>query len=205
MLTRARQSGFNIIEVAVTLAVLGILVAATLPSVADWIRGTHVRNLAETTQSGLQKARMEAMKTNKVVTFWLVGPAMTAPPDATCALSAASGAWVVSQDDPSGKCETAPSTTDAPRIVEVYGPGPNAGNLVVAGKAADGTDATSVSFNGYGQPVRAGKPLSRIDIEHGDAGIRKLRVEISASGSIRMCDRGFDPAAVPRDPRACNP
>jgi type IV fimbrial biogenesis protein FimT len=204
VLKRARQSGFNMIEVAVTLAVLGILVAAGAPSMADWMRTTHIRNVAETTQNGLQRARMEAMKRNQVVTFWLVSPNTTTSPDASCALAADSAAWVVSLDNPAGACNTDPSTTAAPRIVEIFGPGQAAGNILVAATASDGTTATSVSFNGYGQPVRTGKPLSRIDITHGDNDTRKLRVEISASGSIRMCDRGYDPAAVPRDPRACS-
>lgn len=201
---RARQSGFNVIEVVVTLAVLGLLVMAALPSMADYIRGTHVRNMAETTQLGLQRARTEAMKRNLNVTFWLVDPSTIASPDATCTLSSASAAWVVSLDDPSGKCNTAPDPTTTPRIVEVYGPGPGGANITVAATAADGTAASSVSFNGYGQPVRIGKPLTKIDITHGDTDSRRLRVEVSASGSIRMCDRAFSPASSPRDPRACS-
>jgi type IV fimbrial biogenesis protein FimT len=204
VLTRARQSGFNVIEVVVTLAVLGLLVMAALPSMADWVRGTHVRNMAETTQLGLQRARTEAMKRNQIVTFWLVSPPTTASPDDTCALSSESGAWVVSLDNPAGKCKTAPSSTDEPRIVETYGPGAGGGNMVVTALAADDTAATSVSFNGYGQPVRTGKPVAKIDIAHGDTDSRRLRVEISPSGSIRMCDRAFSPASSPRDPRACS-
>lgn len=201
MLKRGRQAGFNLIEAVVTLAVLGILVAAALPSMSDWIRSTHVRNLAETTVAGLQKARNEALKRNQVVTFWLVSPATTASPDATCALSSASAAWVVSLDDPSGDCAEPPSPTVAPRIVEVYGPGQGANGITVSGLASDGvTAANSVSFNGYGQAIRTGNPLGRIDINHADASARRLRVEISASGGVRMCDRDV---AAP-DPRACS-
>lgn len=195
-----RQRGFNLIEAIVTLAVLGILTAAAVPSMADWIRSTHVRNLAETTQAGLQKARMEAMRRNQVVTFWLVSPATTASPDSTCALSAASGAWVVSLDDPSGECDSTPSATVAPRIVEAYGPGKGATGITVAALDADGAAASSISFNGYGQPVRTGSPIATIDIAHSDASARRLRVQISTSGGIRMCDRDV---ASP-DPRACS-
>lgn len=202
---RQRQRGFNVIEAVITLAVLGLLIAAGLPSVAEWIRGTHVRNLAETTQNGLQRARIEAMKRNQVVTFWLVSPNNTASPDDSCALDSKSGAWVVSLDDPAGKCASEPSVTDAPRIVQIFGPGKGAEGLTVDGFAADGaTAATSVSFNGYGQPVKGGTQLAIINVGHPDAAARKLRVEISPSGSVRMCDRGLDTAAVPKDPRACN-
>lgn len=202
MLIRRRQRGFNLIETVVVVSVLGIIVAAALPSMTDWIRSTRLRGLAETTQAGLQKARVEAMKRNQIVTFWLVSPSTTSSPDNSCALAADSGAWVISVDDPTGKCAVAPSTTTAPRIVEIYGPGQGAGDIVVAGLAADGTTAAkSVSFNGYGQIVRSGTPLARIDLAHSSGTGRSLRVQISTSGAVRMCDQGV----VAPDSRACTP
>ena len=158
-----------------------------------------MRNLAETTQSGLQKARSEAMKRNMVVGFWMVGPATVGAPDDNCTLSATSAAWVVSVDNPAGKCATERSATTAPRIVEVYGPGQSGANLVVAAADAAGTPASSVSFNGFGQRVGGG--VAVIDLSH-SAGtdVRPLRIQISVSGGIRMCD----PAVAAPDPRACN-
>jgi type IV fimbrial biogenesis protein FimT len=198
VLKRAGQRGLSLIEAVVTVSVLGILIAAAAPSMADWMRAIHVRNLAETTQNGLQKARNEAMERNKVVTFWLVSPASAVQPDDTCALSSASGAWVVSLDDPTGKCATAPSTGAAPRIVEAYGPGPGANGIAVAAVDATGAVSSSVSFNGFGQ--RVGNGIAQIDISH-DSGpsVRSLRIQISTSGGIRMCD----PAVGATDPRAC--
>ena len=201
MLNRVRQSqgGFNLIEVIVVIAVIGILTAAALPSMTDWIRGARLRGVAEGTLAGLQKARNEAMKRNQVVTFWLVSPNTTASPDAACALAADSAAWVIGLDNPAGKCEVEPSLTTEPRIVEKYGPGPGAADVVVEAKAADGTAAKSVSFNGYGQIVRTGGPLATIDFTHASATGRKLRIQVSTSGSTRMCDRDV---ALP-DSRAC--
>jgi type IV fimbrial biogenesis protein FimT len=199
VLIMRRQRGFNMIEAIVTLAVLGILIASALPSIGGWIRATHVRNLAETTQAGLQKARMEAMRRNQVVTFWLVSPATTARPDSTCALSASSAAWVISIDNPASSCGTAPSTTTLPRIVEVYGPGKGAEGIAVAAVDADGNPATSISFNGYGQSVRTGTPIANIDIAHPDASARRLRVQVTSGGGVRMCDRDV----VAPDSRAC--
>ena len=199
MLRPARQRGFNLTEAMITLSVLALLAAAGLPSMADWVRSTRVRGLAESTLGGLQKARMEAMRRNQVVTFWMVTPATTASPADDCQLSTASGAWVISQDDPSGACGAAVSTTDAPRLAERYGPG--ATDVAVKGLAADGSDAGSVSFNGYGQTTRAAGELSTVDISHSDASVHRLRIEITAGGGIRMCDRDVSAA----DPRACKP
>ena len=188
------------IEILVAISMLALLAAAALPGMTDWVRSTRLRGLAENTQAGLNKARTEAMKRNQVVTFWLVSPATATKPDDSCALASNSAAWVVSVDNPATACATAPSTTAAPRIVETFGPGPGAGDLVVEAKAADGTtNATSVSFNGYGQIVRTGTPLASIDITHVSATGRKLRLQISTSGSVRMCDRDV---ASP-DSRAC--
>lgn len=202
MLKAAGQRGFNLIEAIVVMALLAFLAATAGPSMVDWIKSVRVRNLAETTLAGLQKARGEALKRNKPVTFWLVTPTTTTSPDSTCALSSASGAWVVSLDDPTSHCDTAPSPTAAPRIVEVYGPGSAGGSVTVSALASDTTTAaTSVSFDGYGQVVRTGTPIALINFQHATAGAaaRLLRVEISTNGSIRMCDR----AAVAPDPRTC--
>ncbi|MDB5753334.1 MAG: pilus assembly protein FimT [Ramlibacter sp.] len=198
MLIQRRQRGFNLVEAIITLAVLGILVAAAVPSVTDWMRSTAVRNLAETTNTGLQKARMEAMRRNQIVTFWMV--TATSAPTNDCALSAASAAWVVSLDNPAGKCATAPSATETPRIVEVYGPGPSVAGITVSGLDQDAAAASSVSFNGFGQAVRTGKPLRSIDISHTDISARRLRLQIAGGGGIRMCDRDV----TSPDPRACN-
>lgn len=188
------------IEIAVTLSIVGMLVAATLPSISDWIHATQVRNMAETLQNGLQKARNEAMKRNKVVTLWLVSPAATPRPDANCELSAGSGAWVISLDDPTHACDTAASPSTAPRIVETYGPGTGGATVTVAAADKSGNAAASVSFNGFGQPVAGSTPIDHIDIQHADASARRLTVQISASGGIRMCDRDV----VAPDTRACN-
>lgn len=202
MLNKAGQRGFNLIEAIVVMAILAFLAATAGPSMVDWIKSVRVRNLAETTVAGLQKARGEALKRNKPVTFWLVTPTTTTLPDATCALSSASGAWVVSLDDPTSHCDTAPSPTAAPRIVESYGPGASGGSVTVTALASDETTAaSSVSFDGYGQVVRTGSPIAVINIQHATAGAaaRLLRVEVTTNGSIRMCDRSV---AAP-DPRAC--
>lgn len=201
MLIASRQRGFNLVEAVVTVSILGILLAATLPSMADWIRSAHVRGLTETLQTGLQKARSEAMKRNKVVTFWMVSPPDTTAPDNTCALSSASAAWVVSLQDPTGLCSTSPSPSDPPRIVEVYGPGQAANGVTVKAVDKDGNDASSVSFNGFGQRVGGG--VAKIDIAHSaSTDVRPLRIEISTSGGIRMCDPRAT-AADANDARAC--
>ncbi len=199
MLAFPRQRGFTLIEAMTALAVLVLLVVVVAPSVRDWVTGTRVRSLASAIQNGMQKARMEALRRNQVVTFWLVSPATAANLDNTCALASDSGSWVISLDDPTSKCGIAPSAVVNPRIVEAYGAGLSAAGISVNGTAGDGATATAVSFNGFGQTVRTGSQLARVDVSSAVLGIRRLRVSISGGGSVRMCDQ--DVAAG--DPRAC--
>ena len=204
MLNAQSQRGFNILEAVIALAVLGILMAASLPSVASWIRATEMRGVAEALQIGIQKARTEALRRNQVVTFWLVStPASAAAPDKDCVVSAASASWVVNlgQDSPAGLCDTAPSATEPPRIVETHGAGKAALSFGISGVRVGGGTANAVSFNGYGQALASDDRLSRIDISHPEAGQRTFSVEISPSGGVRMCDRGV--AKGTGDPRAC--
>ena len=112
------------IEIAVTLSILGLLMAAVLPSVSEWIRNTHVRTMAESIQNGLKKAKAEALRRNKVVTFWMVTPATAPSLDSTCALSSVSGSWVISTADPTGKCDVAPSPTGILESLRLMAPAP---------------------------------------------------------------------------------
>jgi type IV fimbrial biogenesis protein FimT len=194
------QHGFNLIEAMVTVSVLAILMAVAVPNVVDWMRRTQARTLAESINNGLQKARMEAVRRNKVITFWLVSPAGSTVLDDHCTLSSASGSWVISVEDPTSKCGTAPSPTVSPMIVERYHAGSAAPLLVVSGLASDAaTAASSISFNGTGQPVTAAARLATVDITHTLTGARRLRVALSSTGSIRMCDRDVQAP----DARAC--
>lgn len=195
MLNRKRQRGLNLVEAVVALAILGLLTAVAVPSFAEWMASTRMRTVAELTQNGLQKARGEALRRNRQVTFWLVSSV-----DSSCALSSVSPSWVISIDDPTGKCATAPSATTAPRIVEAHGAGQLPGGISIEALDASGAAAaSSVTFNGFGQ-VAAGS-LARVRIKHVDTSQRELRIEISPSGGVRMCE-----PAVERnkgDPREC--
>jgi type IV fimbrial biogenesis protein FimT len=183
------HKGFTLIEAVVTVSVMALLMALMAPSMAEWIRSTHVRNLSESLQDGLQKARMEALKRNKVVTFWLVTSNSSGLLDDTCALATNSGSWVISLEDPSSLCSHAPSATAAPQIVEAYGAGNNAASISVQALASDySTAASSVSFNGFGQTVPSATSLAFIKVTHTQSGARRLRVSISPAGAVRMCD-----------------
>jgi type IV fimbrial biogenesis protein FimT len=180
------------------------LLAAVTPSAAELLANLRLRGAAEAAMTGLQKARSEAIKSNQIVTLWLVSANSSSALDDTCALSSISSSWVVSYDDPSGKCASAPSADTAPRIVQISATGPSASNMVVAAVDAGGNASSQVAFNGYGRrPVAAAATdISVIDFTSSTTGSRRLRIEISAVGGVRMCDRDA-PISTPPDPKAC--
>lgn len=181
-----RQHGFTLIEMAVTVSMLGLLLAAAAPSITDWLRNSRIRSVATSVQTGLQKARMEAIRRNQPVRFSLVTDA--------CALSNGGVAWVVSLNDPSGKCAETNKDAD-PMIIDKSGSAVGAGSVVVA------ANADSVSFNGFGQ-VTGAAPITTIGIDNAVDGndYRNLRVVVGSGGTVRMCDPAVTDAT---DPRRC--
>lgn len=198
------KRGFSLIELLVTIAVLAILLAAVSPSISDLMANLRLRGTAEGAMAGLQKARAEAVKSNQIVTFWLMG-SVSGALDNSCQLSSTSGAWVVAYDDPSGACANTPSTDTAPRIVQVGNVANGNNNLSVAALNAASAGASQLSFNGYGrrQDATSATDISTIDFTSATTGTRRLRLEISPAGGIRMCDRDV-PTTTPPDPKACN-
>lgn len=195
----AVQRGISLIEIAITLVILALLIALGVPSFQTWLLNTQIRNSAEGMSAGLQRARSEAVRRNQTVQFTLVSIANTAVLDNTCAASAAGSSWVISQDEPSGKCSENASDVTSPRIVDKRAAGDGSRSAIVAGFDAAGNAASSVVFNGFGR-VNGATPLAQINVTSSVAGTRALRIQISNGGSIRLCDPVVTDGS---DPRRC--
>jgi type IV fimbrial biogenesis protein FimT len=193
MRPRPRQRGFSLVELLIVVAVLGLVLMLGLPNISAWLQNTQIRNSAEGTISGLQLARAEALRRNRVVRFSLVDSL-----DAGCSLAAAGPNWVVSLSDPTDNCNMDPSDTVDPFIVQKRSNQEGSPSVVLA------ASASSVTFGGLGA---AGGAL-QIDFSNPGGGacqtaagpMRCLRVVVSSSGSVRMCDPAVTDAT---DPRAC--
>lgn len=197
------------IEVAVSMAVMGILMASVAPSVSTWMGNTRIRNAAESIQTGLQRARNEALRRNQTVRFSLVSLTDPKTLDNTCALSATSGSWVVSVASPVNKCATAPSTTTSPQLVDAHPVGDGGDGVTVTATQSDGaTAATSVAFNAFGQvitgtdSVTGSQPIANISVVSATSGsdYRRLKLVISTGGRVVMCDQAVTDA---HDTRYC--
>jgi len=153
------QRGFSLIELLVGIVILGVLMAMAVPRFSDWLRNARIRTSAEAIQNGLQLARAEAVRRNATARFQLVNTI-----DNSCALDTAGPHWVVSMDNPTGQCASAPSDTAAPRIIQVR----NRAEGSVQTQVAAGQSA--LVFNGLGRltPVPAGNVAIDVSstIEH---------------------------------------
>lgn len=193
---RPPQHGFNLIEVLVTMAVLGILIALGAPSLAEWLQNQQIRAAAEAIVNGMQVARGEAIRRNLPVQMVLEPP---------------TSGWTICEATVA-PCDSTTLTTDATLVIQSRSPDEGTSNANVTPVAADlATTAIAVTFSPLGSVVanfNASPTLARVDVINtrnaciADSGpMRCLRVVVTGGGSVRMCDP--TPGVVSPDPRAC--
>jgi len=206
------QRGFTIIELMVTVTVLALLMLLAAPSFATWLQNSQIRTATEGIRAGVQLARAEAVRRNTPVRFQL-----TDNLTAACVLSNSGRNWVVSLFDAAGKCNDAPSADTVaagagdPRIVQLRAAVEGSANAAVASVDTGGNTRACINFNGLGRQIPCAVGASTlgvsIDITNPSGGscvgaggsMRCLRVVISATGQVRMCDPQFGAG----DPMGC--
>lgn len=199
-----RNRGFTLVEMAVTLAVLAILMMIAMPSIGTWLDNVRIRNTTEALQSGLQAARLEAVRRNEPVSFYLVSTTDPNVMDNGCTLSATSGSWLISTSSPASKCASIAAL--ASRTVG------DAGGIVSvsAGHSTDSTDktkvgdaATTVTFNGFGRVANVDTAINRVRVTGTSSKVSylDLMLIVDAGGGVRMCDPRSSIADT--DPRKC--
>lgn len=66
-----KKNGFNLVELMVTVAIMCFLFVLSAPTYSAWMANLRVRNIADSVQMGLMKARAESIKRNQSVRFTL--------------------------------------------------------------------------------------------------------------------------------------
>jgi len=195
MLSRGRQfrgqRGYSFIELVVTVMIFAVLASIAVPSMLRMIRLQELKNAANDIQMGMEKARVEALKRNRSVGFWLVSLDDNSVMDDSCEISASGRSWVVALESPEGKCGTTPSESTSPYIIEAHPAGDGHPNVAVSSlDSGGGSSNGEIVFNGLGRIVTDSDGISTVNVTVVDAptGRDKLRVDVSGSGSIHVCD-----------------
>jgi type IV fimbrial biogenesis protein FimT len=173
--------GFTLIEILITLSIVGIVLALGAPAFGEWIQNTQLRTAAESMLTGVKLARTEAAKSNCAVHFQLTDTGGT--------LSTAGPYWLVISDafDDGAKvvCDPAQPTIVRSRV-SVDG----SHNAVYA------ASQSSIDFDSLGRvtPVPAGDIVVAVTNPTGGACVaasgpmRCLTIVVSPGGQARMCD-----------------
>lgn len=185
--TNSKMNGFSLIELIVTLAVIGVLATLAMSSYQEMIQNNRIRTAAESIQNGIQLARGEAVKRNATVQFDLRG---------------ADSDWTVclSPNVP----DSCPAADDATTLQSRSSGEGSSSYITVAA-----SDAGPYVFNSLGvmtSPVPAGGGVVSIDVDISPSVLaaeksRELRVLLGVGGSSRMCDPALPSAGT--DPRRC--
>jgi len=195
------SGGFTLVEMLVALAVLSILLVFAAPALSTYSENSKLRAMAGSFMASAQTARVEAIRTNSTVQLVLTTDDPMAANVSTANLNASAGGWIVR----TVSAATPPVYGFVAGKSLREGSGSSSGTSSVQLSAVSNGVATSaIGFNGAGSTSLD----SRMDVNFSsskgacaaDSGpIRCLRVVITVSGQIRMCD----PAATGNDVRAC--
>jgi type IV fimbrial biogenesis protein FimT len=177
------QKGFTLVELMIAVSILGVLVALALPAYRDMIQNSMIRGTAESIQSGLQQARIEAIRRNARVQFVM--------PTAT------NSAWTIG-------CVTA--TADCPALITERKNSEGSSSAVTVTRTP--AAATTVVFDGLGSvlasPPALTAPFTQLVVDNPNlaaADSRELRINLQSGGNVRICDPNLSSTGT--DPRRC--
>lgn len=195
MLRFARESGFSLIELMVTLVIFAVMAAMAAPSMRQYAENMKTLATAEAFAASLQQARGEALRRNIPVELVFTTASPVASNVETTTLTTSGPNWMVRQT---------PEKTEDPHVFIDGKSGAEGG-----GRASQGTSvviassAPSIGFNAAGALIGAGA-IVNFTQQAGtcapDGAARCLRVVANGGGQVRICD----PAAAAGDTRKCN-
>lgn len=208
MLIRSEsQSGFTLIELVITLAIVGILLALAMPGFSAWMQNVQIRNTAESFVNGLQIAKSQAVRSNSNVQFIVTDSNPVAASVTSVVAAANGGNWLVRE-----------LQTDAAGVIVM--------NFIQGRPRAEGSANATVAsglacfeFTPLGRlnltpnaPCAApagladanGNFVIAVDNSSSYTGKRPMQINVSLGGQVLMCDPDATAkAANPNNPQFC--
>lgn len=191
-LKRGRQRGATLLELMVTVTIVGIVGAIGIPQMGQWIRNSSVNSAAEILQNGLRQAEAEAIRRNLRVEFLLTNEAPASSNIKTLSATINGKNWairaldgLVPLSDQNAAYVSGFLLKDVSSDIDVEGP-------------------ASVLFSGSGRVLDskgvavASHQVYRITRTSSD---KALCVFVTPGGGVKLCN----PALASGEPFACQP
>jgi type IV fimbrial biogenesis protein FimT len=192
-MSRSGQRGMSLIELMITLTIVGIVILLGIPSFQQWVLNTRIRTITESIQNGLRLARAEASQRGTYVRFQLDSASQWE----VCALPA-SAASAASYTSCTGTSATLLQSFDSPGAGSVVQVGAttataNLASNKYAGNIISGGIPAGINFDALGRPSDYGvSSILRIDVTAAETSLqsasRTLVTTISSGGMVNMCD-----------------
>ena len=166
--TSSREQGFTLVELLISVAVVGVLTLLALPSFNQWIANTKIRSTTESVLAGFQLARAEAVRLNR-------GVRMTLNADTS---------WTVAEVLSGTVIQTRPANegTDSNTTMTITPGTATTVDFNGLGRVTNLTPITQVDLDSTAIPA---------------ASTKELRITINTGGTARACDPSH-PASDPR-------
>jgi len=191
-LTRRRQRGATLLELMITVAIVGIVSAIGVPQMGQWIRNSSVNSAAEILQNGLRQAEAEAIRRNLRVEFMLTNEVPAASSIKTLNATMNGKNWAIRALDGLTPLADQNAAYVNGFLLKEVSP-----DLTVEGPA-------SVLFSGSGRVLDnkgvavASHQVYRISRTSAD---KALCVFVTPGGGVKLCN----PALASGEPFACQP
>jgi type IV fimbrial biogenesis protein FimT len=181
-------SGFTLLEIMIVVAIMGVLLAAGMPSLGAYMNNSKIQASAQSLISGFQQARAEAVRRNLNVTITLTSDSI----DQTTPTASATGKnWII----------TAPSPTDSSLSVIVGAKSSAEGS---ADKITVNGGVGAIIFNSLGG-TNLGAPATfafGLDGKACGGDVRCLNIIVTPGGRTQICDPAVSMTAL-GDSRRC--
>jgi len=191
---RVRQRGFSIIELSVALTIAGVLLALGAPAMSGYLQNARLGSMAQGIYSGLQSARVEAVKRNAPVEFVLTDSSLETATADTVVLNTTGHNWVV-------RARRSASDPYAPVEKKGNNAGDVGGVVVTATSPQVVFNSLGGSGTGAATTIALTNPALGLCLPAGP--VRCWNVVVQAGGQVRLCSP--DNTLAASDSRACPP